>query len=225
MFYSQMLIKYLGRQLIAQNLHGLHSPFVYRLVDEVIYNFKTQLLYSELRKRRKVLLKQRCASKLPEIGLLAGFFSKETSPPRVGELIYRLTKYFLPQQIIQLGASLPSEVQYIQAAVPRAKVSCVNSVQDEAMFKLLKQCEFIDLITINQAVNPQVMNQYLAKFLPKLTENSMVLFNHLLHGGKYNGWKQIQQHPEFTVTIDLFWIGLAFARPGQVKQHFNIRFW
>lgn len=226
MFYSQMLIKYLGRQLIAQNRHGLHSPFVYRLVDEVIYDFKTQLIYSELRQRRKVLLKQHGALRLLKTRLLAGFSSKETSPPRVDELIYRLTKYFLPNQIIQLGICSPSEMEYTRAAVPQAKVIRVNPVQEDAMFEVLKGCESIDLIKINQVADPQAMNQYLMQCLPQLAENSMVLFNHLPSvPGVRNCWNQIQQHPEFTVTIDLFWIGLAFARPGQVKQHFNIRFW
>jgi hypothetical protein len=40
-----------------------------------------------------------------------------------------------------------------------------------------------------------------------------------------DAWKEIQQHPAVTLTIDLFFIGLVFFRKEQkVPQHFAIRF-
>lgn len=33
-------------------------------------------------------------------------------------------------------------------------------------------------------------------------------------------WKQMQSHPMLHVTIDLFYIGIAFKRPQQKKEHF-----
>jgi len=37
-------------------------------------------------------------------------------------------------------------------------------------------------------------------------------------------WAQIKAHPQVTVTVDLFWIGLVFFRKGQEKEDFKIRF-
>ena len=37
-------------------------------------------------------------------------------------------------------------------------------------------------------------------------------------------WLEIQNHPEVTLTIDLFFIGLVFFRKEQAKEHFKIRF-
>ena len=38
-------------------------------------------------------------------------------------------------------------------------------------------------------------------------------------------WKEIQEHPSVTVTVDLFFIGLVFFNPDfKVKQRFTIRF-
>jgi hypothetical protein len=36
-------------------------------------------------------------------------------------------------------------------------------------------------------------------------------------------WQQIKNHPQVTVTIDLYKFGLVFFRTGQRKQHFKLR--
>ncbi len=39
-----------------------------------------------------------------------------------------------------------------------------------------------------------------------------------------DAWTQIKAHPEVSVTIDLFQIGLVFVRKAQAKEDFVIRF-
>jgi len=36
-------------------------------------------------------------------------------------------------------------------------------------------------------------------------------------------WKQIQEHEQVSLTIDLFQFGLVFFRKGIAKQHFTLR--
>jgi hypothetical protein len=42
--------------------------------------------------------------------------------------------------------------------------------------------------------------------------------------GMKEAWAQIKAHPEVSVSIDLFGIGLVFVRKGQVKEDFTIRY-
>lgn len=42
MFNFRYGLDYLGHWFSSNSRHGVHSPFVYRLVDEVIYNFRAQ---------------------------------------------------------------------------------------------------------------------------------------------------------------------------------------
>jgi len=56
MFNLRFAYDYLLHRFKAKNLHGLHSPSVYRLVDEVIYDFTPKNVYPEIENIRKQLL-------------------------------------------------------------------------------------------------------------------------------------------------------------------------
>jgi hypothetical protein len=42
--------------------------------------------------------------------------------------------------------------------------------------------------------------------------------------GMKQAWAEIKAHPQVTVTVDMFWIGLVYFKKGQVKEDFKIRF-
>jgi hypothetical protein len=51
MFNIRFITDYLRHQLTAKTRHGLHSPFVYQLVDEVIYDYSDKKEYLPLGRR------------------------------------------------------------------------------------------------------------------------------------------------------------------------------
>ena len=56
MFNLRFAKDYLLYRLKAKTRHGTHSPFVYRLVDKVIYDFSAKKVYPEVEKIREGLL-------------------------------------------------------------------------------------------------------------------------------------------------------------------------
>ena len=52
----QFAIDYIKHRLTAKSRHGTHSPFVYKLTDEVIYDFSAKKVYDDIEKQRKKLL-------------------------------------------------------------------------------------------------------------------------------------------------------------------------
>jgi hypothetical protein len=56
MFNWRIVKNYLLHRFKAKSRHGVHSPFVYRLVDEVIYDFRPKKVYSDIENLRKGLL-------------------------------------------------------------------------------------------------------------------------------------------------------------------------
>jgi len=77
----QFFADYIKHRLTAKSRHGTHSPFVYKLVDEVIYDFSAKKVYEDLEKQRKKLLND------DKVGL----------NPRLAQLIYRLAHNHPPQ--------------------------------------------------------------------------------------------------------------------------------
>ncbi|HEY5325375.1 MAG TPA: SAM-dependent methyltransferase, partial [Mucilaginibacter sp.] len=55
MFNFRFAKDHLWHRFKAKNRHGVHSPFVYRLVDEVIYDFEAKKVYTEIENLREQL--------------------------------------------------------------------------------------------------------------------------------------------------------------------------
>lgn len=98
---------YLLHRFKAKNRHGLHSPFVYRLVDEVIYDFPAKKVYDEIEKLHSD--------------------SKTETPPKVDQLLYRLVDDLKPANITVLGPVNDVTKLYLQKAAPEINTDLDNS--------------------------------------------------------------------------------------------------
>jgi hypothetical protein len=105
MFNLWIVKNYLQHRLKAKNRHGLHSPFVYRLVDEVVYDFRAKKLYNEVERHRKALL---ISDKKTGIS---------PKPSKVDQLIYRVTADWQPNIITQLGMTPAITDSYLKNAI------------------------------------------------------------------------------------------------------------
>lgn len=114
---------YLRYLLSAQNRHGTHSPFVYRLLDTVIYDHAdrdTYLIPEQLKQR---LLKDGRSISITDLGAgsnieqnkvrtIRSIARNSAKQPRYGRLLHRLVEEFRPAQMIELGTSLGVSALY-----------------------------------------------------------------------------------------------------------------
>jgi hypothetical protein len=107
MFNLRVAKDYLLYRLKAKTRHGTHSPFVYRLVDKVIYDFSAKKVYNELIKLNATAVNDPRSTKL-------------------NQLIYRLAADCQPIIIIALGEPLGLTSQYLLKASPEAKICSEN---------------------------------------------------------------------------------------------------
>lgn len=261
MFNWGFVKDYLSHQLFAKSRHGIHSPFVYRLVDEVIYDFRSNADYLPIEERRKQLLADEREIAVTDLGAGSHLNKSRTKQvreiatnalkkPRLAQLIYRLAKDQQPLHMIELGTCLGITSAYLAKACPHAKLITVEGCPQTAAiarqnFSALN-LDNVELQVGNfDAVLPAILNQhakpdfvyidgnhrkdatvhYFDLVLPEVTENTLLIFDDIYWSkGMKEAWAQIKKHPKVTVTVDLFWIGLVFFKPGQVKENFKIRF-
>lgn len=173
-------------------------------------------------------------------------------PKKYSQLLFRMIDYYQPQTILELGTSLGITTAYLAnankhaqiitlegakevAAIARqnfdalhlTNVSLIEGNFDETLLQVIgDKMPKVDFAFIdgNHRLEPTL--KYLASLLPALHENSCVVFDDIHWSAEMEeAWQQIQQHPNVTLTIDLFFIGVVFFRKEQkVKQHFAIRF-
>lgn len=187
-------------------------------------------------------------SNLRKVGTIAKNAEK---PEKFGKLFNRLVQRFQPQVILELGTSLGLTTLYLSKAKPDAQILTFEgcpATAGIAQENFKKQhAENIDVILGNI---DQTLPQTLAKLAPKLDfayfdanhryeptvryfhdclpyahNDSVFIFDDIYWSEEMTqAWEYIQKHPQVTLTVDLFWIGLVFFRSEQVKEDFTLRF-
>lgn len=239
MFNLSMVISFLKHWSKAKTRHGIHSPFVYRLLDEVIYDFRAKKVYQDIERLRAELLQyERQRSLVKKIS------------PRLAQLVYRLVSDLKPGNIIELGACQGITTAYLAKAVPEASVISIggysetlaitrDSLQklnihnvellsgnvDVLLPEIIRGIPELDFILIGGNHPREAILNYFKYCLPKMSKHSIMIFEDIYRSREVqSAWEEIKSNPEVSVTIDLFWIGLVFVRRAQRKEDFKIRF-
>ncbi|MBE0663106.1 MAG: class I SAM-dependent methyltransferase [Bacteroidales bacterium] len=133
------LINYLDYLRKSKSAHGIHSPFVYQFITEVLHD-KTYFAGYELVKnarnrfrRSKQLIeitdfgafagKHRFKTRFRRVGQIAG---GSGVPARMGELLFRIVRHYKPENIIELGTSLGISTMYLSLANPDARITTIE---------------------------------------------------------------------------------------------------
>ncbi|TZF81687.1 class I SAM-dependent methyltransferase [Pedobacter sp. BS3] len=257
----QFVRNYLQHYFPAKTRHGVHSPFVYRLVDEVIYDTGAKPVYHEIEALRRQLLHDERSITVTDLGAGSHVNKNRTrqvkqiarhalKPPKLAQLIYRLAARSDPSTIIELGTCLGITTSYLSKAAPKARIISIEGCPQTSAIagETLKQASAanVELLTGNfDTILPGIIHDldridfmfidgnhrkdatlsYFNWSLPKVHEDTILIFDDIYwSAGMMEAWQRIKDHPQVTVTVDLFWIGLVFFKTGQAKEHFKIRY-
>jgi predicted O-methyltransferase YrrM len=123
MKFLRFAFKYLIYLFKAQSRHGLHSPFVYKLLDEVILNKNQYYSYEEIESLRAQLLMSDKIITVTDFGAgshltpqkkrkVREIAKHSAKPAKYGKLLFRLVEFFKPQNMLELGTSLGISTLY-----------------------------------------------------------------------------------------------------------------
>lgn len=134
---------YIKHRLTSKSRHGTHSPFVYKLTDEVIYDFKSNDDYKTIEAQRKKLLNDDSIVNVTDLGAGSHLNKNNTKKvrqiaknalksPSLAQLIYRLAKDNDPKSIIELGTCLGITTAYLSKSCPDADIITIEGCPETA---------------------------------------------------------------------------------------------
>lgn len=139
----QFFADYIKHRLTANSRHGTHSPFVYKLVDEVIYDFSAKKVYGDIEKQRKKLLNDDTVLTITDLGAgsylnknrkrkVSQLAAHHLKSPRLAQLIYRLAYNHQAQKMIELGTCLGITSSYLAKAKPESTLVTIEGCPETA---------------------------------------------------------------------------------------------
>jgi predicted O-methyltransferase YrrM len=244
----------------SKNEHAVHSPFVFSLITTCFYDFKPKTAYSVLKEYRNSLLQNKknisvtdfgAGSKvfksnrreIAKIAKTAGISSKRA------ELLFRITHYFQPESILEIGTSLGLATSALSLGNPKARITTLEGCPETAKIAQNQFSQF-GLTNVNSVttefknylkndqlsiINCQLIYfdgnhskkatlEYFELLLPTITNETVWIFDDIHWSyDMQQAWEVIKKHPKVSVTIDTFQWGFVFFRYEQEKEHFIIR--
>jgi predicted O-methyltransferase YrrM len=127
--------KYLHHYIHAANSkgHGIHSPFVFAFIKEILNDKKTYPAYQEIEILRKALLQNESTIIVEDFGagsaiiptnerVVSKMAASSLKPRKYAQLLFRMVEYFQPNTIIELGTSFGISTGYMAKGKPDATV-------------------------------------------------------------------------------------------------------
>lgn len=253
---------YIKYRISAKGLHSLHSPFIYEFASKVLFDNKAYPEYLLINKLRKRNFSNRNVIETVDFGAASGSKDFATYRIRVNELtrrrshslqqhklLFRISKYFSPQTILEFGTSTGLSTVALALGNPKATFitmegcASVASVAQSNFEHAHLQHIQIAIGNFNQILMPTISDlknldivffdgnhrakptiDYFNQCLIKSTERSVFIFDDIHWSDEMEeAWETIKSHPNVSISIDLFQFGIVFFKTGIEKQHFVLR--
>ena len=157
-FYAKLQFgfKYLRYWIKASNGkgHGIHSPFVFDFIKNVLNDNRQFAAYSKVEKLRTSLIKNQKSLQVEDLGAgshistssqrtISSIARNAAKPSKYGQLLFRLARYYHAKNIIEAGTSLGITTSYLAQANAESSIVTLegaNEVADQALenFKALQ---------------------------------------------------------------------------------------
>lgn len=139
-----IVFEYIKYKWKAKARHGIHSPYVYNLVDKV---FKISFSYSNLKLLKqtfKYLEKNKKTIKIKDFGAgshklgktrtIQQIFKTSSSKGQYGKILFQFSNYFQPKHILELGTSLGIGTLHFHLGNPNCQITTVEACPETLKF-------------------------------------------------------------------------------------------
>ncbi len=164
-------------------------------------------------------------------------------------LLYNIAQYCKPERILELGTSVGISTMYLALANKNTAITTLEGCPqtaaiarqnfeqmhlnigqitgnfDNILPEYLAQNPPPDLIYFDGNHTEEATLRYFSACLQGVHEKSVFVFNDIRWSpGMFSAWNHISNHPEVSLSIDIFEFGIVFFRKNSAKQHFILRY-
>lgn len=261
MKYHNAFLGYLKYLYSSGTKYDIHPPFLFDLVTKVYEDKNTYSDYSRVEELKEELLKNDRKISVTDLGAgsvvskgnqrsISKIAKYSSKPLKYGRLLYRLTNYFKPNTVLELGTSLGLSSAYMALGNPESRIitmeGCPNISSlakenfenlnliniklvtgnfDDTLKDVLDSASELDFIFIDGNHREEPTIRYFEQCLTKTVNNSILIFDDI-HWSKEMeaAWKYIKNHNLVTLTIDTYFMGFTFVNKDLSKQDFSLKF-
>lgn len=167
-----------------------------------------------------------------------------------GALLFRLANYFKSKQILQLGTSMGLSTLYLTSYATDIRCIALENVPEfagiaqisfekaarnpidlrtgsfrELLPQALKDMEKIDFVFFNTLYEQQNNDWLFETCLKRIQDETVFVFEGIKSSRKMREfWQKVCSHPEVTVTIDLYAMGIVFFNKRLHKRNYIVYF-
>jgi len=266
MFFNQSVFL----QFAFRRPYGINSPFLYNLADKCIFNRESSADFWLLEQKRKELHNDHTEICVLDFGLGPRRFAVKSGvesisyrrkvssiarnallSPAMCRLMWRLTKYFSPKTILEIGTSLGITTSYLANAAPESKIitleGCPQTAAraellfeecgaanidlyvglfDNSLPKALKELVQVDMAYLDGDHSYKAAIQNFNTILGHLHPGSVLIVDDIRWSkGMKEAWCEMAAHPKATLAVDLYKTGMLFFNPALSKQIVPVGFY
>lgn len=239
---------------LADTIDTLDSPMLYNFVRAVIWQSPTSdSKTASIEKRRHQLLQSTSSITTTDLG--AGTYLTDNTDRKVShiarhaassetkcQLLSKITQYYSPRSILELGTSLGISSLYLAQAAPDAhiwtiegdltilgmasahrcdwadQITYINASFEQGMNQLLAQGEQMDMILIDGAHHSTLQQPLIPYYLGLSHPGTIWVVDDIYWSDDMTRWWQsLKKRRQFNVAIDLFHFGILYHDPRALE--------
>ncbi len=242
----------LYRRIRYRKGHGVHSPFAFDFITNVIEEKLPYYIFEDIEKRRAELLY--CKDVIEFLSskgnlkkkTVAEVTSREIQSAKYGALLFRLVNFLQCKSILQVGASTGIMTLYLSSSSKDLRCVVLED-RAELIPVIQKQCKSLNInnVQIESGEYVNSLEKVLEKqdyfdlvFLntirnPELTKNildrriktRLLVVDNIRKNKKSKAlWQMVTDNPHARITIDLYYLGIALFEEKFYKKHYKAHF-
>jgi len=253
--------QYLKHLFKSFHLHGIHSPFVFEFEKKCLRDSSYYQDYERLSRFRESVKNTPTVLQIQDHGAGSQVFKSNTrntadilkhnsSSVKMSRLLYRVVRYFKPQQVLELGTSLGIATHAMATAAPDAQIKSIEgsaaiadftsnhlenhqvdnvcittNTFDDFLDKLLKETNShqYDLVYLDGHHDGAATIVYFERLLAYSHNDTVFILDDIYWSRDMTAaWNKLCKHSKVSASVDIFEIGFLFLRKEQPQQRFHV---